>query len=490
LADGLEEVKQDSETVAQAVASGDFDKAAAWIKELEADSQRALSTAQGWQALHEQNAAKLNDLSERLGQVEAYLNEASEPAWKTLRGYPKGNWSDVADGMEAGRETLPNVRDQVEQSRRLNSIEEQKLMEAEELLVQASSDLTEADQQFQAVVNRLAEVRAAEKEVEDALDQAEADFTKAKTLRDEEDVKIGPEVDRQIEQAREQLAEAQKLTQARNFIAAIAAQAAARKLATAAYKSASEQVKEINRLQEEVEKTAQKARSRVKRSRVELKELVAAARSKDTGDLVARASDALSKAEKAHTSSTSLEDRALAEALREAVAAYKESNQHANQALHRIRSEFRAYNDRLRAAQDAWNDAQREIRRAETAVGDRDAHGAGQHALERAQDALTPSPPTQGVAADALERILQRARNAQRYAKQAQSHARREIRKAERERERSEERKHTWDFSTSPSKRRSSSSSSRRRSSSSSSRRRRSSGTSQRRSSTGRSRRR
>ncbi len=484
LEDDLAEVEQDTDTVAQAVAAGDYDKATAWIDELEADSQHALSGTQEWQALHEQNAAKLNALGEKLDQVEAYLKAEAEPAWEKLRDYPEGNWSDVGGGMEDAERTIQRVRDQMGPIERLNSLEEQKLIEAEEALAQAEGDLAETKLQLQAVVNRLAEVQAAEKEIEEGLRQAEADLAKAKELRDAEDVKIGPEVDQQIEEAHERLSDGQKMAHARNFIAAIAAQAAARKLATAAYKSASEQVEEINALQEEVEQAAQKARSRVERGRAELGELLVAARSKNTGDLVAEASDVLSKAEKALTSSASLEDRALAKALRSAIDAYQETNQQANQALNRIRSDRRAYDDRLKAAQSAWNSAQRDIRRADAAVRDRDAHRAGQHALDRAQDALPSSRPTRGMAPSALERIRQQAQEAHRYADQARSQARREIRKAEQKRARRERQARL------ESKRYSSSSSSRRRSSSSSSRRRRTSRTSSRRSSTGRSRRR
>ncbi len=480
LAGDLEEVEEDGETVAQAIAAGDFDKAAAWIKELEADSQRALTAAQEWQALHEQNAAKLSDLSERLDQVEAYLNETAEPAWETLRGYPQGNWGAVAGGLEAASETLKSVRERVERIGQLNSIEKQNLAEAEELLVQASSDLTEADQQFRAIANRLAEVQAAEEEIKEALNQAEADLDKARTFRDEEDTKIGPEVDRQIERAREQLTEAQKLAQDRNFIAAIAAQAAARKLATAAYKSASEQVEEINRLQEEVEEAAQKARSRVRRGRAEFGEVPAAAISANIDNLIAQASDALSRAEKAYTASSGLEDRALAEALRDAIAAYQETNQYANHALHQIRTDRLAYDNRLDAARKAWNDAQREIKRAQSAVRAGDAHGAGRHALKRAESVLPSSPPTHGAAPGALERLRQQAEEAERYAEQAQSQARHEAREVRRERERG----------SGASRRHPISSPSSRRPSSSSSSRPRSSGTSQRRSSTGRSRRR
>jgi DNA repair exonuclease SbcCD ATPase subunit len=480
----LAEVEQDTETVAQAVAAGDYDKATVWIDELEADSKHALSGAEEWRALHEQNGAKLEALGEKLDQVAEYLKAEAEPAWEKLRDYPEGNWSDVGAGMEEAKKTLPRVREQMGQIERLNDLEEQKLIEAEDALAQAEGDLADSKLQLQAIVNRLAEVQAAEKEIEEGLRQAEADFEKAKTLRDEEDVKISAEVDQQIEEARERLSEGQKLAQARNFVAAIAAQAAARKLATAAYKSASEQVEEINALQEEVEQAAQKARSRVERGRTELGELLAAARSKNTDDLVAEASDVLSKAEKALTSSASLEDRALAKALRSAVDAYQETNQQANQALNRIRNDRRAYDDRLKAAQNAWNSAQRDIQRAEAAVRDRDAHRAGRHALNRAQDALPSSRPTQGMAPSTLERIRQQAQKAERYADQARSQARREIRKAEQKRARRERQARL------ESKRYSSSSSSRRRSSSSSSRRRRTSRSSSRRSSTGRSRRR
>ncbi|RLC72583.1 MAG: hypothetical protein DRI52_03310 [Chloroflexi bacterium] len=500
LADDLQEVEADVQAIAQKMTAGDYVAAASWIEELNADSQRALAGAQEWQSLHEQNEAALQHLRDEVSRVEQYQAGKVEPAWQTLQTYPQSNWADVADGMAQATQTLQSLReDVINQIARLNSMEEQKFAEAEHKLAQALADLAQAEQQFLAVVNHLAEVQAAEAHIQKALRLAEADLARAEALRDKEDVKIGPEVDKQIKKARRQLIEARQLMEDREFLAAINEQAAARQLATAAYASASEQVREINTLQKELETTARKAGDEVNRCLAQARALPAVAQTAETNKLVQRVTDGFSQAQQARAAFTALEDRALAKALRTAIAAYDKVSQLADQALQRIAANRREYNDRLIAARGAVSAAQAAVQRAERSVRDSDAGGAGRHALQRARSTLPLAVSLGNATKSALARIRQQANEAQRYAEQAERQARQRIRAVQAERSRQRRRAERRSVSSlssvssasrGSSRRERSRSSSKRQSSRGSSRRQSSRGSSKRESSRGSSRRR
>jgi DNA repair exonuclease SbcCD ATPase subunit len=436
LPDDLKEVKVDIQAITQAVTAGDYVEAETWIEELNTDSQRALTDAQEWPALQKQNAAALRRLRDEVARIEQYQVDEAAPAWQTLQTYPEGNWEDVAGDMNQATQTLQSLHDdQVGQIERLNNLEEQKFAETEQTLTQAAADLAQAEQQLQAVVNRLAEVEAAEAHIQEALRLTETDLAQAEALRDQEDVKIGPEVDQQTKKAEHQLAEAQRLMEAREFIAATDAQSEARQLATAAYAAASEQVQEINALQTELETTARSVSGKVGQCKTQAEALSAAAKTAKTNQLVQQLADGFSKAQQARAASTGLEDRALAKALRAAIAAYDKVSQQADQSLQQIAADRDKYERYRSAALRAVGAAQAAIQKAERAVRDPDASGAGQHALQRARTAL-PKAPTSDVPKQALTRLRKKAEETQRYAEQAEHQARQKIRAAQARRDR------------------------------------------------------
>jgi hypothetical protein len=501
LADDLKEVEADIQAITKEITASDYVEAATWIEELNADSQWALAWAQEWQALQDQNATTLRHLRDEMTRVEQYQVNEAAPAWEALQAYPKGNWADVADDMAQATQTLQSLReDQVGQIERFNSMEEQKFNEAEQMLAQAAADLAQAEQQLQAVVNRLPEVKAAEASIQEALRLTEADLAKAEAFRDQEDVKIEPEVDKQIEKAGRQLAQGQQLMKARNFIAATEAQSKARQLATAAYASASKQVKEVNDLQAELEKTAKSVSGKVGKCKTKAKALPAAAQTAKTNKLVQQVTDGFSKAQQAHAASTGLEDRALAKALRAAIAAYDKVSQRADQALQQIAADHNQYENYRTAALGAVRAAQAAIQKAEQSVRNPDAGSAGHHALQRART-LLPTVLSDNVSKQALNRLQKQAEEAKTYAEQAERQAGQKIRtaQAKRDRQRQQDQRRQWQHTlaspkrpsaTVPAKRPSSRATSRRPSSRGESRRPSSRGGSRRPSSRGTSRRR
>jgi hypothetical protein len=339
--------------------------------------------------------------------------------------------------MEQSASMLQRLRhDQLNQIKSLNGLKMQKFAQAERMLTYAAADLARLEQQGQAIVNRLAGLQAAETHLADALHLTEADLARLKDLRDREDPKIGPEVDRQIEQASHQLAEARRLVAAGEFITAVDVQVAARQLITAAYVAADEQVREINTLQLKLESLVKSAQEKKRRCLAEARKLPAVAQTDSTNRLGWQLRDELSRAEQLRVAAIVLEDRALAEALRVAIEAYEEVTQLAEWVAVQVTADRREYAQCLDQTLAALDEAQTAISQAKQVVHQSDAGGAGQHALYRAQTILSSVAKIENATKEALVRIRQQAEKSRHYTQQAEHLARRNIRLAQAERDR------------------------------------------------------
>jgi len=491
LKNDLQEIEQDLQTITHSIIAGDYAAAIPWIAEMDTDSQRALQDVQEWRILHEQNTATLHQFAEALVRVETYQATVAIPASGELESYPDGNWADVKVGFKQAQQTLQRLKQEwIPQIEDFNSMTQQRFMLAEQMLAQAAANLAQAERQLQAVVHRLAEVQTAAAHIQEALQSTADDLANATQLRDQEDPKVGPEIDQQLQQAREQLTEAQRLAQAREFISATSVQIAARELAIQAYAAASEQVQEINELQTMLTALTDSVNAEVTHCNAVAQTLPAVVQTEQTNQRLRQVGSALSKAQQARAVSTGLQDHALIAALRAAVAAYQEVDQLTDWAMEQVAADRGTYDRALTDARDALHAAQSAIQRANWAIRDPDANNAGSRALQRAQNKLSEIGSTEGATREALARLRQTAQQAQQDAQQAEYLARQKINIAQAERRRQRQRASRssvfaggW-VSSSKSSRRShsrSSGSSRRSSSFGSSRRSSSRGTSRRR---------
>jgi hypothetical protein len=234
LADDLKEVETNLQTATKKIEAGDYVAAASAIEKVDAGSQQALAGAKAWQALHEQNAVALRKFGDELTRVESYQVGEAASAWERLQTYPRENWDDVADDLDKATQTLRRLREEsLREIEQLNSMERQQLSQVESELGQASSDLTQAEQQLQAIARCLKDVQATEARIQRELRATEAEVARAASLRGRGRIGIRAEVDQQIGRARERLTEGRRLAGERKFVAAANAQREARQLATA-----------------------------------------------------------------------------------------------------------------------------------------------------------------------------------------------------------------------------------------------------------------
>ncbi len=234
LADDLKEVESNLQTTIKKIKAGDYVAAAAATEKMDTSSQQALAGAQAWQALHEQNVVALRKFDDELTRVESYQAGEAASAWERLRTYPRENWAKVADDLDKAAQMLRRLREEsLHEIEQLDSMERQKFSKVEPELAQASSDLTQAEQQLQAVTRCLKDVQATEARIQRELRATEAEVSRATSLRGRGGSGIGAEVDRQIGQARERLADGRRLASERKFVAAANAQREAQQLAVA-----------------------------------------------------------------------------------------------------------------------------------------------------------------------------------------------------------------------------------------------------------------
>ena len=418
----LREVTSDVEVVVQQFAAGDYHEAVRGIEELDADSRRALAGAEAWQALQGENIDGMRRLREEVERLVAYRKKEVLPAWASLQDYPQGNWAEAGDEMAAAERTLASVRATgIAQIEDLNGLERQDFDGAERALIQTSASLVEAEGQFQAVLNCLSEVRAAEDHADATLRQAEADLERVEAFRDREDAKIDAEVDQQIIKARSQLSRAQAFIAAREFILVMEAQAETLRLASVAHDAASEQVQTIDALQAALLKMARSVAGKVGQCKSRVIALPAGAQKASTQKLVGQAANDLSKAKQERAACAGLEDRDLTEALRGAVDAYEQADNQADRALEQIGADESKYARSLESAKQAVRSARTAIRTAERCV--RGVLGHGGRALRRAREAL-PDAPVGNESESRLARIREQAEGARTFARQAESQAR------------------------------------------------------------------
>ncbi|MEW5957145.1 MAG: hypothetical protein AB1801_05455 [Chloroflexota bacterium] len=423
LAEILQAIRVEVQTITGRLHAADYLGAGPWIEELNTDSPRALAEALAWQALHRQNVANLDQLRARV----AGRQDDVTPAWEKLQNYARPTWSDLAPGVEQARQAFRLLQhEQYEQIQSLNSLEVQKLVEAERLLVYAAADLAVIEQQFQAVGLRLVEVQAAAACLPEALRLAEADLRRAETRRDPEAGKIGPEIDRQIEQARQHLTEAQRLAEAGGFLAAVNEQFTARQLA-AAYMSASEEGRELDTRQTQLDTLVRRVKPKIEQCLSEARQVAVTAQTFSTGRLARQLPEALLTAEQARLAAAELEDQALVRALNTAITAYIQVEQQAEWVGRQLTADQAGYDQALNRTLASLAEAEAAIEQARPA-----ATGAvGQHAWQRARAALPSRAETEQAGRAALDRLAEQAEAAIRYARWAENQVHRHSRLAQ-----------------------------------------------------------
>lgn len=487
------EIEENITNIRQALGEGDYGSVAVWIDELDNDSERTLAHVNAWRDLHQTNTEKITTYRQRLGDLDRQRATITQSAWDVLTLYPRGNWEEVAPYWEESEQLIATAPERIQQATDLNALKTQKLDDAEHLLARIFADLAITESHLQEVEHRLAEVQSAETNIDTALTNAKMTLDHATAFRDKEDEKITPQVDQWLTEAAEQLEEARNARSQRNYIAAIRAQTTSEELATTAYKSADEQVAHINNLLSRLQSLIMFADDKADYTLRQANKMEAVMVTAEVSTQTTQLQQAVSEARQHHAQAVGQEDVALAASLQEAVKAFEAAQTQVTALRQTIDTATNGYNSLFNEAKGKYDEAKRALSSATRKGKSADAGQKWRTFHDRAERKL-PDRPSNGDTREALQRKLEKAREALSDAQHAEKVASAAISEAQKRRMRRRMQhtrpSHSWGsggWSSGSSRSRSSSRSSR---SSGSSSRRSSFGSSSRRSSRGRSRRR
>ncbi|MCO5190322.1 MAG: hypothetical protein M9918_19300 [Anaerolineae bacterium] len=426
-----DEMAADLHTIEQKLRDDNFDSVRSWIDEYNADGEAALAHAQTWRDLYKANAAYSAELHASITQLEPDLLHETPRVWQQLQTYPALNWQDLQPGMTAVTDTATTAHDRLQHATTLNTLANQQFETAQHLLVTLGADLAAAELHMETVLGRLTAVVAAERTIDSALSLTEQDLSRARTLRDAEDRKIGPEVDAQLIESQTLLETARRHRRAREFLAAQTAQEKSRELATAAYQSADAQIAHINALLLELETIVNENDSSIKRMLQTVEGLDAVVISESTLQMAQKAARHLAEAQEARAQAADKEDHALAAALESAITNYRTTLDLAQRAHAKSRQDQEQYDALFDKANSAIDSAEDAIRRAAATGSHRSAGNSWRELVRKAQQTI-PEMPNRTMTRDQLQRIYTAAATAQQLALKANAQAANNIEMAQR----------------------------------------------------------
>ncbi len=422
------EIESDIDAIRQAVQSGEYLKVDTWVDELDADGDLAVELAQRWRERQQFNEESIRLMKERLESVQSLEDEA-RPAWEALQSYPESNWEDIAPGLQAITKMLDKIRGkELPRIIQLNSMNVQEVPQAEALLADTGQALLNAERQLQGLINRVAEVRAAEVNLPDGLVQAQKELVQAVSFRDMEDQKVGPDVDFLLKEAAKRLRNAAELQQIRAYIPAMNAHLEARKKTAEGLSMAQRQVAEIEQLESDLVAAKAAAESANGAANTAGQKQLSAAHTDVSAAQLADANDALSEARQSEASTMPLEDKALGEALAATILRYRVAITAAIDASAQLELENEQHEQLYRQTAIEVAAAQTAILAAEGAVHNSAARGEGKEALQRAQRTLRKESISLATNKEELMAVLEDAQRAKAYAEEAERKARAAIR--------------------------------------------------------------
>lgn len=441
LATAQNEYHKSLKTLFERLANGEVDAVQRALGNIIDETLLASKQAESHITLHKTNETRLAKLIKETANLLTFREETVQPAWDTLQSYHRANWEDLveklaaADSLHASLQDDPaNETDIVSTLRRLNSLSEQKLVEAEKLLNEAFDTAASIQQTFQTVLDRLVSVEALKASLPKTLQETAQAIEKAVVRRNRDNPHISADVDAMITKAEGLFTSATSFNQDMRFTEANALAMEAQALAVNAHTESTKQAKEIQSLFTKVSAIKAKVTASLTEILHDLAGTISAIRKDDVTLTVNRAQEYLKKAQQSEADLTGKEDKKLLEQLKITLKAYQVVEGELKTAASQLQRNVKTYTDAVNASQDAIRTAQDAIRRANNLIDS----GAGATSLSLAQQAL-PNYPGEGAAIAALERATREANNAYELARKAQQQAEEQIARIRAEEQRQRE---------------------------------------------------
>jgi hypothetical protein len=427
------ELADDVSKIRGKLQNDNFDSVRTWIDEYNADGEQALQHATDWERLYTQNSEQLTQLRSQLTELQALQRDKAASSWQKLQAYPALNWQDLKTATNTAIDVLENASARLLQTKWLNTMDDQQFDEAERNLTALAADFAVAGLNLDNVVARLAAVNSAEANIDTGIELTERELIRAEQFRNQENRKIGIEVDQQLNDARKHLEKASAHRASREFLAALSEQEKAREIATAANRAASEQVARINSLQQELETLVNENETEIGRILHTVNSLSPVVLSATTVELTRNAKTQQAAAQAARTSAAGKEDHHLATALTTAIDAYRATHTLVRKAETQSEDDSRAYDELYVSAEQTIAAAAQSIENATITGRQRDSGSSWRDLVKKAQRTL-PRSVSRSMTQEQLRNTLNAAQTAQKLALKAQSHAEENVRAAQRRR--------------------------------------------------------
>lgn len=430
-----QELTNNLATVTRAIAdSHNWKLATQLLKESLDTSSRSVKSFQEWTALQKHNTEQLEELSQKVEQVENYRTSTVQPAWNQLQSYPAANFAGLEKNIDQATSILqqlfdhPNdASDLTSQAERLNSMEEQQFDQAEVSIAKMCAQHAKAEQLLNQLVSRLEQVLFAEKNAAQTIAKAEQAIVSAKaSFSGELDPLVTEATEEGVGRANELLEKARKYLNAENYISAQEMAQEALHLAEQTELSADEQVAQYTVALASAAEGLKSAQSKVEQA------IEAAESTSDvivqsrTHDMVVRLAKNLESTQASYHQLSRFEDVELYQQLvliKQSTDSLKDLVSLLELSLSRDKQEYRS---EVQDVVSAINSAETAILRATEEVNDRRAGSSGDSELSLAHSTL-PSQPNGNESYSQLRQIKAAAEQASRYADSAKREAERQI---------------------------------------------------------------
>lgn len=394
------------------------------IELLALNSQEALALATSWEQLYDRNQQALERIEADLAPLKRQLAEEATVAWTGLQAFPAGNWDDITLYLTQAQEKLAEIeRTTFPDLTKATRPGSQNLEGIEAQLAIIEAQLLQVAFWLEAVVERHNEVTTAAQSLPTAIELTQNDLAKAISLRDQEDAKITPAIDSQLQEAEQALDQSQRLLSKQAILPALHAQAKARRLALFAYDSALAQVSQINTRLTQLADLQSRLDDKIGGQIDTVANMLSVIRTPQISQLAQKLKSQWSTAQLGSELATGVEDKKWLLALERAILAYQQAEEQLGQVQTAHDRAVKRYKRQVDEAVEAYSKAEGAIASAKRARGKTGVGKAGASTLTAAISALPNGAPHYGMTLEVLARITKKAEQAEAKADTARRQA-------------------------------------------------------------------
>lgn len=429
--DHFTDVSNKLSDAARAVETGDPDKIKQALEQGNAAVQQAGASVDQQVALHESNEQALAQLEAAGAETKKFIQQGAE-AFDKVDEYAESAWQDIRGNGTEAQKAADEAFQLWQEAAALNSMQgEQDFTQAQKLVSQAQTDLQEAHQLVQAILDRLQHLQESQRTAQSEITTAEQDVVSGQSFIKQYDPDITATPAKQLEQAATALQQAKiEIAKPRpDWIQVVKLARQANDLADAALADARTQEQAMQARRLKVQTSSQQAEASLSRAanfaQVHKGDLD---RSILTG--VTQAQAKLNDARQSLTQAQGarLEDVALGKALDDAAASFAAAQQQADAAFAAAQQQFNVIDGLRRQAHDALSQADSVIRQA-AAYMQEHRNYISQPIANELQAAISLMPAWQdGADPGTLQGYISRARQAADRANNAYAMAREQVR--------------------------------------------------------------